>query len=71
MALQGDYIYTGYLPNVGMVRVFQDLDSTVCVFAISKAGERHYVARTRIAARKIAKKTVPQVEVSFSQPTLF
>lgn len=71
MALQGDYIYTGYLPNVGMVRVFQDLDSTVCVFAISESGERHYVTRNRISARKVFKKAIPKVELDFIQPTLF
>lgn len=71
MALQGEFIYTGYLAGVGMVRVFNDLDGTQCVFAVSNSGERHYVSRSRVSPRRSTTRPTTVTVETVTQPTLF
>lgn len=53
MATQGGHIFDGYVKNVGMVRVYSDLDNPKFVFATSvKTGEEYYMIRTRVQPRK-------------------
>lgn len=71
MAMQGAYIFTGYLPGKGMVRVFQDLDSTQFVFAQSmKDDSRSFVARDMVQARAVKNESA-EAEPQLIQPTLF
>lgn len=53
MATHGGHIFDGYVKNVGMVRVYSDLDNPKFVFATSvKTGEEYYMIRTRVQPRK-------------------
>lgn len=56
MATQGGHIFDGYVKNVGMVRVYSDLDNPKFVFATSvKTGEEYFMIRTRVQPRKVNK----------------
>lgn len=72
MAMQGAYIFTGYLPGKGMVRVFQDLDNTNFVFAHSmKDDSRFFVPRDRVQARVVKNESAEVKQPQLIQPTLF
>lgn len=72
MAMQGAYIFTGYLPGKGMVRVFQDLDSTQFVFAQSmKDDSRSFVSRDVVQVRVVKNESAKVKEPQLIQPTLF
>lgn len=72
MAMQGAYIFTGYLPGKGMVRVFQDLDSTQFVFAQSmKDDSRSFVSRDMVQVRVVKKESAKVKQSQLVQTTLF
>lgn len=52
MAMRGEFLFSGYMPGRGVVRVFHDLDSTTHVFAMLASGQSIYTTRDRIQARK-------------------
>lgn len=54
MAMRGEFLYNGYIPTKGVVRVFQDLDSTTHVFAMLRNGQSIYTTRDHIKARKMS-----------------
>ena len=73
MATRGEFIFTGYIPGTGMVRVFQDMDSTTHVFALpTKADQFRYVHRTQVQPRRtsVKKHLIPEPAIP-TQPTLF
>lgn len=66
MATQGGHIFDGYVKNIGMVRVYSDLDNPKFVFANSvKTGEEYFMIRTRVQPRKVNK--VSKIIVSMVQ----
>lgn len=68
MATQGGHIFDGYVKNIGMVRVYSDLDNPKFVFATSvKTGEEYFMIRTRVQARK-ASPAIARVAPTTRQP---
>lgn len=64
MATQGGHIFDGYVKNIGMVRVYSDLDNPKFVFATSvKTGEEYFMIRTRVQPRKTGKENNPVISV--------
>lgn len=67
MAMRGEFLFNGWVPNRGPVQVYQDMDSTTHVFAIMRNGQSLYTTRDHIRARKLSNKTSRRRNI---QPTL-
>lgn len=71
MAMRGEFLFSGYMPGWGTVRVFHDLDSTTHVFAMTRSGQSIYTTRDRIQARKTIRAPKGELAQQPAQPTLF
>lgn len=70
MAYRGPYIFDGYLPRRGRVRVFQDLDSSDHFFCMGmKSDKQYYVRRSAVTGIPGSKRS-PHLAQEATKPDL-